>query len=117
MNTTSRRMNTRGRRGDFDTVNRYGNRSDQYQDTNVVRYNLHSYTKNDATNSASLNMVQTSNIPNVISLEVASFNQFISLLLTNARKELVIVNTEQAPDAILVENSLIILNDEDRMLS
>lgn len=125
MNTTSRRMNTRRRNRmletDLDTnrvrASPYTRDSPYIRNENVVEYNLGSYTKNEGSNVASLNVVRATNIPNVAtSLDVATFNQFISLLLTNMRKEVVVVdNVDEAPDTILVEDSIILLNEEDKM--
>lgn len=125
MNTTSRRMNTRRRNRmletDLDTnrvrASPYTRDSPYIRNENVVEYNLGSYTKNEGSNVASLNVVRATNIPNVAtSLDVATFNQFISLLLTNMRKEVVVVDSvDEAPDTILVEDSIILLNEEDKM--
>lgn len=124
MNTTSRRMNTRRRNRmletDLDTnrvrASPYTRDSPYIRNENVVEYNLGSYTKNEGSNVASLNVVRATNIPNVVSLDVATFNQFISLLLTNMRKEVVVVDSvDEAPDTILVEDSIILLNEEDKM--
>ena len=127
MNTTSRRMNiTSSRRRnrmletDLDTnrvrASPYTRDSPYIRNENVVEYNLGSYTKNEGSNVASLNVVRATNIPNVVSLDVATFNQFISLLLTNMRKEVVVVDSvDEAPDTILVEDSIILLNEEDKM--
>lgn len=124
MNTTSRRMNTRRKNRmletDLDTnrvrASPYTRDSPYIRNENVVEYNLGSYTKNEGSNVASLNVVRATNIPNVVSLDVATFNQFISLLLTNMRKEVVVVDSvDEAPDTILVEDSIILLNEEDKM--
>jgi len=124
MNSTSRRMNTRRRNrileNDLDTnrvrASPYTRDSPYIRNENVVEYNLGSYTKNEGSNVASLNVVRATNIPNVVSLDVATFNQFISLLLTNMRKEVVTVDSvDEAPDTILVEDSIILLNEEDKM--
>lgn len=124
MNTTSRRMNARRRNRmletDLDTnrvrASPYTRDSPYIRNENVVEYNLGSYTKNEGSNVASLNVVRATNIPNVVSLDVATFNQFISLLLTNMRKEVVVVDSvDEAPDTILVEDSIILLNEEDKM--
>jgi hypothetical protein len=94
----------------------YTRDSPYIRNENVVEYNLGSYTKNEGSNVASLNVVRATNIPNVVSLDVATFNQFISLLLTNMRKEVVVVDSvDEAPDTILVEDSIILLNEEDKM--
>lgn len=118
MNTTSRRMNTTSRRRNRVVEDVGRSRASPYsRNENVVEYNLGSYTKNEDSNVASLNVVRATNIPNVVCFETAMFNQFISLLLTNMRKEIVTENVEEAPDVILVEDSIIILNEEDKMVA